>query len=149
MYDLARRAQWRTKARPGWKDAYSTRFKENPRFQQTRALIRIMRTVVAQLWNTPGAGRHALIGAEDIDLLDTGVTSGIWQINGTLEAAIAHDIASQGGQTAAAYQGRAREEYYLELAQEHFLDWMRTSGLLGDVIFKGGTGCEVRGIRHR
>ena len=39
----------------------------------------------------------------------------------------------------AAYQGRAREEAYLELAQEHFLDWMRASGLLDEVIFKGGT----------
>jgi predicted nucleotidyltransferase component of viral defense system len=39
----------------------------------------------------------------------------------------------------AAYQGRAREESYLELAQEHFLDWMRASGLLDEVIFKGGT----------
>lgn len=39
----------------------------------------------------------------------------------------------------AAYQGRAREESYLELAQEHFLDWMRASGLLGEVIFNGGT----------
>lgn len=39
----------------------------------------------------------------------------------------------------AAYQGRAREESYLELAQEHFLDWMRAAGLLDEVIFKGGT----------
>jgi uncharacterized protein len=39
----------------------------------------------------------------------------------------------------AAYQGRAREESYLELAQEHFLDWMRESGIIEDVIFKGGT----------
>ena len=39
----------------------------------------------------------------------------------------------------AAYRGRARDESYLELAQEHFLDWMREEGLLGDVVFKGGT----------
>lgn len=39
----------------------------------------------------------------------------------------------------AAYQGRAREESYLELAQEHFLDWMREQGLLDEVIVKGGT----------
>ncbi len=39
----------------------------------------------------------------------------------------------------AAYQGRAREESYLELAQEHFLDWMRQQGLLAEVVFKGGT----------
>jgi len=39
----------------------------------------------------------------------------------------------------AAYRGRARDESYLELAQEHFLDWMRHQGLLGEVVFKGGT----------
>jgi len=39
----------------------------------------------------------------------------------------------------AAYRGRARDESYLELAQEHFLDWMRLQGLLDEVVFKGGT----------
>ena len=29
-------------------------------------------------------------------------------------------------QLSAAYRGAARQEAYLELAQEHFLDWMRT-----------------------
>lgn len=38
------------------------------------------------------------------------------------------------------YGGRLRDEAYLELAQEHFLDWMRTEGIIADdrVIFKGG-----------
>lgn len=51
----------------------------------------------------------------------------------------------------AAYQGRAREESYLELAQEHFLDWMRTQGLLSEVIFKGGTSLRkfVFGLQGR
>ncbi len=39
----------------------------------------------------------------------------------------------------AAYRGRAREEAYLELAQEHFLDWLRVQGLIDDITFKGGT----------
>jgi hypothetical protein len=39
----------------------------------------------------------------------------------------------------AAYQGHAREESYLELEQVQILDWMRESGLIDDVIFKGGT----------
>lgn len=39
----------------------------------------------------------------------------------------------------AAYRGRARDESYLELAQEHFLYWMRQQGLLDEVVFKGGT----------
>lgn len=51
----------------------------------------------------------------------------------------------------AAYQGRAREESYLELAQEHFLDWMRVHGLLSEVIFKGGTSLRkfVFGLQGR
>lgn len=39
------------------------------------------------------------------------------------------------------YGGRVRDEAYLELAQEHFLDWMRAEGIISrqQVIFKGGT----------
>jgi predicted nucleotidyltransferase component of viral defense system len=44
-------------------------------------------------------------------------------------------------QLSAAYRGAARQEAYLELAQEHFLDWMRTQHLFEDeaFVFKGGT----------
>ena len=42
---------------------------------------------------------------------------------------------------AAAYRGKGRAEAYLEFAQEHFLDWLRTEHLFEDetVVFKGGT----------
>jgi len=85
---------------PGIQDLFA-RFKENPRFQQTRALIRIMRTVVAQLWTARRAASRYLIGAEDIDLLDAAIMSEIRQINSTLEAAIAHDVVAEGGQAVA------------------------------------------------
>lgn len=85
---------------PGVQDLFA-RFKENPRFQQTRALIRIMRTVVAELWTTQKASRLALIGAQDINLLDASIMSEVRQINNTLDAALAHDIASDGGQAVA------------------------------------------------
>jgi predicted nucleotidyltransferase component of viral defense system len=44
-------------------------------------------------------------------------------------------------QLAARYGGRAREEAYLEFAQEHFLDWCRAERLFDDdcLVFKGGT----------
>jgi uncharacterized protein len=44
-------------------------------------------------------------------------------------------------QLAARYGGRAREEAYLEFAQEHFLDWCRAEHLFDDdgLVFKGGT----------
>jgi hypothetical protein len=85
---------------PGIRDLFA-RFKENPRFQQTRALLRIMRTVVADLWQSHRASQRALIGAEDINLLDVAIMSEIRQINNSLEAALAHDIASEGGQAVA------------------------------------------------
>jgi hypothetical protein len=85
---------------PGIRDLFA-RFKENPRFQQTRALIRIMRIVVAQMWETGQARRCALIGAENINLLDARIMSEIRQINNSLEAALAHDIASEGGDAVA------------------------------------------------
>ncbi len=96
--------------RAGIKNAYPfhydiqdlfARFKENPRFQQTRALIRIMRAVVARLWQTRRAERQALIGAEDIDLLDAAIMSEVRQINSTLDTALAYDIAKEGGQAVA------------------------------------------------
>lgn len=42
---------------------------------------------------------------------------------------------------AAVYRGRGREQAYLEFAQEHFLDWLRTEHLFEDesVVFKGGS----------
>ncbi len=84
----------------GIRDLFA-RFKENPSFQQTRALIRIMRKVVANLWQGEGARHKALIGVEDINLLDADIMSEIRQINNSLEAAIAHDIVAVGGDAVA------------------------------------------------
>lgn len=80
---------------PGIRDLYA-RFRENPGFQQTRGLIRLMRLVAANLWNTGIAEQKLLIHAEDIDLNDQQIRTEIGQINSTLDNAIAHDIASEG-----------------------------------------------------
>lgn len=81
---------------PAIRDLFA-RFKENPNFQQTRALIRIMRGVVAELWGPGGAARSKyLIAAQDLDLTRAETMSEIRQINPTLESAIAHDIATEG-----------------------------------------------------
>src|SRR5262249_7111270 len=53
---------------PAIRELYA-RFKENKNFQQTRALIRIMRIVVARLWEGGLAGQRYLVGAHDYDLL--------------------------------------------------------------------------------
>lgn len=88
---------------PAIRDLFA-RFKENPNFQQTRALIRIMRGVVAALWGPGGsAGWKHLVAAHDLNLANAEMMSEIRQINPSLESAIAHDIATEG-RTAVAQQ---------------------------------------------
>ncbi len=81
---------------PGIRDLFA-RFRENPGFQQTRALIRIMRIVVAELWHSGAAKDRLLIGAHELDLGRSDIISEIRQINPTLENAIAHDIGAESG----------------------------------------------------
>jgi hypothetical protein len=85
---------------PAIRDLYA-RFRENSGFQQTRALIRIMRRVVAQIWDSGRARHQYLIGAQNFDLHDPGILSEIRQINNSLENAIAHDIAAENGSSVA------------------------------------------------
>ncbi len=80
---------------PAIRDLYA-RFRENPGFQQTRALIRLMRIVAAELWRTGEAEKRYLISVQDFDLNDQETLSEFNLINHTLENAIAHDIANQG-----------------------------------------------------
>lgn len=79
---------------PRLRDLYA-RFRENQGFQQTRALIRLMRMVVADMWNDGAASHRYLIGAQDLDLHDADILNEIRQINRTLDNAIAHDIADE------------------------------------------------------
>lgn len=80
---------------PSIRDLYA-RFKENPGFQQTRGLIRLMRIVASRLWGSGRAQSVHLINAYDIDLNDRETLSEINQINSSLENAVSHDIASGG-----------------------------------------------------
>lgn len=79
---------------PAIRELYA-RFKENKNFQQTRALIRIMRVVVAHLWSTGAGTDKLLIGAHDYDLHQQEILSEIRQINAALTPAIDHDIARE------------------------------------------------------
>ncbi|MDY0042892.1 MAG: DUF499 domain-containing protein, partial [Desulforhabdus sp.] len=84
---------------PGNRDLYA-RFRENPGFQQTRGLIRLMRIVTSRLWNTGLAEKKLLISAHDLDFNDQETRAEIGQINNSLDNAIAHDIASDGSAVA-------------------------------------------------
>ena len=80
---------------PAIKDLYA-RFRENQGFQQTRALIRLMRIIASRLWQSGEADKKYLISVHDIDLNDPEALSEVRQINPNLENAVSHDIASQG-----------------------------------------------------
>ncbi len=84
---------------PAIRDLYA-RFRENPGFQQTRGLIRLMRIIVSSMWNSGEADKRYLISAHDLDFNDRETRGELSQINSTLENAIAHDIASDGGAVA-------------------------------------------------
>ena len=84
---------------PGIRDLYA-RFRENPGFQQTRGLIRLMRIVTAHLWNSDLSAKKYLIAAHDMDLNDRETRAEVSQVNSSLENAIAHDIAADGGAVA-------------------------------------------------
>ncbi len=77
------------------RDLYA-RFRENPGFQQTRGLIRLMRVVVSRLYATKAAQKRLLIHPYDLDLNHSATLTEITGINTSLENAIAHDIASGG-----------------------------------------------------
>src|SRR5918996_1667832 len=74
------------------------RFRENPGFQQTRGLIRLMRVVTSRLFDEKHgkADKIYLIHAHDLDLNDRETLAEVTQINPTLDNAISHDIASNG-----------------------------------------------------
>ena len=80
---------------PAIKDLYA-RFRENRGFQQTRALIRLMRIITSGLWKSDEADKKYLIAVQDLNLNDAETLSEIRQINPNLENAVAHDIAAQG-----------------------------------------------------
>ena len=95
--EMARQIRESYPFHPAIRDLYA-RFRENPGFQQTRGLIRLMRTVVARMYDPKKgmANSRYLIAAHDIDLNDRDTLSEITTINATLENAIAKDIASDG-----------------------------------------------------
>ena len=84
---------------PSIKELYA-RFKENPGFQQTRGLIKMMRQVVRGFIENGNADTRYLINVFDIDLNEHGMLSLLKQVKPSLEAAISHDIA-QGGKAVA------------------------------------------------
>ena len=84
---------------PGIRDLYA-RFKENQGFQQTRALIRMMRIIVSGLWNSKRAESMHLIGAGDFEFT-TEMVGELEKVNSKLEPAISADVEDSSGNSAA------------------------------------------------
>ena len=80
---------------PSIKDLYA-RFKENQNFQQTRGLIRLMRQIVRQFYESGRAKETSLISVYDFDLNDSRMLGFIREIKPSLDNAINHDIAQHG-----------------------------------------------------
>lgn len=80
---------------PSIKDLYA-RFKENQNFQQTRGLIKLMRQIVRQFYESGMAEKNHLINVFDFELNEHRMLSHIRQIKPSLEEAINHDIAQDG-----------------------------------------------------
>ncbi|AFM14240.1 DUF499 domain-containing protein [Turneriella parva] len=81
---------------PAVRDLYA-RFKENPGFQQTRGLIRLLRAQVRSVFSDARKSESVyLLSPDAFDLNDPDTVTEINKINGTLKNAISHDIASAG-----------------------------------------------------
>ena len=87
---------------PELKDLYA-RFKENTGFQQTRGIIRLMRTVASRMFDDTVGWSHKsyLIAPYDLDLSDPDLLTELDSINGKLSNAVSHDIFSDGGDAVA------------------------------------------------
>lgn len=103
---------------PSIRDLYA-RFKENPNFQQTRGLIRLMRSIVRQLYSgeEPLAKRRYLINVYDFDLSDPEMYTTVVQIKPSLENAIAHDVFSNGKSVAEIYDAKMKQPYAQEVGK--------------------------------
>jgi len=80
---------------PALKDLYA-RFKENSGFQQTRGLIKLMRTICARMFHPEWgwADKAYLIAPHDLDFSDPDLFTELGRINNSLANAITHDIYS-------------------------------------------------------
>ncbi|MCQ1531159.1 DUF499 domain-containing protein [Lutispora saccharofermentans] len=120
---------------PSIKDLYA-RFKENPNFQQTRGLIKLMRQIVRQFYESRNAESKYLIRVFDINLNDRNMLSQIKQIKASLESAISHDIA-EGGKSVSeaidAEDGTGKSTYAQDVSKLLLISSLSeaTHGLMG------------------
>ena len=101
---------------PSIKDLYA-RFKENQGFQQTRGLIRLMRQVVRQFYESKSADTAYLINVFDLDLNNPIMLNMVKEIKPSLDNAINHDIAQKGKSVAESIDLQYEEDFKFPYAQ--------------------------------
>lgn len=78
----------------------TTTFRDNAGFQQTRDLLRLMRKVVVDMYNSGKLNETYLINFTDINFQNSEIIEQVKSINSTLENAISQDIYNGGSSTA-------------------------------------------------
>lgn len=95
-----------------WPFHFSTKhliaaFNDNPGFQKTRDVIRLMATIVRNLWSKGegSVGKHYLLSLETADPNDSSVSSRFIEIKKSLQDALQTDIANSGTSHAESLDG--------------------------------------------
>ncbi len=101
---------------PSIKDLYA-RFKENQGFQQTRGLIRLMRQIIRQFYESGNAQNSYLVNVFDVDLNNQMMLNMIKEIKPSLDNAINHDIAQHGKAVAEMIDAQYEEDFHFPYAQ--------------------------------
>lgn len=134
------------------------RFKENTGFMQTRGLIRLMRAVVARIWDKKHGWADAslLIHPYDVDLNDSDVLKQVTGINGSLTNAISNDIAANGQAAAEKYGAELGNDLPVRAARLLFMSSLgTTSGSVKGlketeiIAYLAAPGSELESLRHK
>jgi hypothetical protein len=81
---------------PAFKDLF-TRFRQNPRFRQTRGMLKLLAAVTGTIWKNGRAKTDLLIGPEHLDLENASVLQEVETINSGLKNAMVRDVSTQAG----------------------------------------------------
>lgn len=119
---------------PSIKELYA-RFKENQNFQQTRGLIKLMRQIVREIYESGKADNTYLINVYDVNLNNSNLMAMFRQIKPSLEDAISHDIAQNNLSIAESIDTERSDEkdYAQQLAKMLLVSSLSTAthGILG------------------
>jgi len=86
-----------------------------------------MRIIISNLWHSGISQKRYLVGPQEMNLLDASMLGEIRQINPSLEAAVARDIAAEGGGALAQQIDQGKTSDAQDIAKLIFLSSLSTS----------------------